>query len=107
MVPVVDGRETPVDSWVELINVVPLQLMPFAVPTHTWAPEMKFVPITVTVTKDPAGALEGLSEVIVGTTVGAVIVNGNELEGPPPGEGLETVTGTVPGVANAGAGTKA
>jgi len=89
------------------MNVVPLHPTPVDVPTQTWAPDRKFVPDTVTLAKVPACALDGLREVIVGTTVGAVIVNGNELEGPPPGDGLETVTCAVPAVANAEAGTKA
>ena len=105
--PGVEGRETPVESWVELMNVVPLQPIPFGVLTQIWAPERKLVPVTLTVTKVPAWALEGLSEVIVGTGLGAAIVNGRELEGPPPGVGLETVTCAVPGVANADAGTMA
>ena len=36
--------------------------------------------------------------------MGAVMVNGRELDGPPPGVGFETVTWTVPGVASAEAG---
>jgi hypothetical protein len=53
----------------------------------------------VTCVADPAGTLDGLTETIVGTTVGCVMVNIMGVDGPPPGEGLDTVTCTVPGVA--------
>src|SRR5207247_2103434 len=59
---------------------------------------MKFVPVAVSVNAaPPAAALLGESELSVGT--GLLIVNVCALEAPPPGVGLKTVTGAVPGVA--------
>jgi hypothetical protein len=61
----------------------------------------------VTVAFEPAGALEGFTDVMVGTGFGAAMVNGSDEEVPPPGMGLVTVTWTVPGVVNADDGTEA
>src|SRR5205809_766045 len=59
---------------------------------------MKFVPVAVSVNAaPPAAALLGESELSVGT--GLLIVNVCAPEAPPPGVGLKTVTGAVPGVA--------
>jgi hypothetical protein len=55
----------------------------------------------------PCGIEDGVTDVIVGNGLGAEIVNGRELEGPPPGEGFVTDICTVPGVAIADAGTMA
>ena len=62
---------------------------------------MKLVPFTVRVKADPpAVADEGLKLVVVGTGLsGTLIVKVCELEVPPPGEGLKTVTLAVPAVA--------
>ena len=62
------------------------------------------MPVIVTAGFVPAGALEGLMDVIVGRGFGASMVNVTELEGPPPGVGFETVTWTVPGVVSVEAG---
>jgi len=86
---------------VPLINVVGVQVKPVGKLKQTLAPARKPVPVIAMVDEVFVGILAGLSEVIVGTGFPAVTVNGSELEGPPPGEGLETVTGNVPGVANA------
>ena len=68
-------------------------------PFHRTTDElMKFVPVAVSVNAaPPAAALLGESELSVGT--GLLIVNVCALEAPPPGVGLKTVTGAVPGVA--------
>src|SRR5436190_2084849 len=59
---------------------------------------MKFVPVAVRVNPAPsATALPGEIELSVGTRL--LIVNVCALEAPPPGVGLKTVTGAVPGVA--------
>jgi hypothetical protein len=50
------------------------------------------VPVTVSVVGVDAGIEAGLTDEIVGTMVGCVIVKGRGPEGPPPGEGLVTVT---------------
>jgi hypothetical protein len=55
--------------------------------------ETKFVPVTVSVkAPPPAVAKAGFSEVSVGA--GLSTANVKEFEMPPPGDGLETVTGT-------------
>jgi hypothetical protein len=61
----------------------------------------KFEPSTVrVVVADPAIMLVGLSVVIAGTgLLGALMVKVSELEGPPPGVGLVTVTEGVPAAA--------
>ena len=81
--------------------------MPLVKPKQTEAPERKPVPVTVIEGCVNAWALVGVIEVMVGSGLGAVIVNARELEGPPPGEGFETVTCAVPGVARAEDGSVA
>ena len=77
-----------------------------AVPNLTTEPETKFVPVTVKVNEPlPAATQVGLSELVVGP--GLLIVNVIELEVPPPGAGLTTVTDAVPAVATFAAGTTA
>src|SRR5206468_973849 len=82
-------------SWVLLPNVVDR-----AVPFHwTTAEATKFVPVTVSVKAgSPPVALGGGMELNGGAGV-VVMVNVCALEGPPPGVGLNTVTGAVPAVA--------
>jgi hypothetical protein len=65
------------------------------------------VPVTVTVGAVPTGALAGLTELIVGITLGVKIVSGTALEVPPPGAGFVTVICAVPGFAMADCGTLA
>lgn len=63
---------------------------------------IKFDPVTVNVNvAAPAVIADGEIETNVGTGLlpTAVMVNGNELEVPPPGAGVITVTGAVPAVA--------
>ena len=84
---------------VELPKVEPKQLRLGATPTHTTAPNTKLVPVMVKLTPEPAKPEEGLTEVIVGTTVGAVTENGMEFEGPAEGDGFVTTIGNVPTVA--------
>ena len=61
---------------------------------------MKFVPVTVSVkAAPPATKLLGDSELRVGVGFGALIVNVCALDVPPPGGGVNTVTGTVPALA--------
>ena len=75
-------------------------------PNLTIEPETKFVPVTVRVKEPlPAATHVGLSELVVGP--GLLIVNVAELEVPPPGAGLTTVTDAVPPVATFAAGTTA
>jgi hypothetical protein len=80
-------------SFVELTNVVA-----FAVPLKfTIEPDMKFVPLTVSVKPAPPAVTPfGLSDVIVGA--GLLIANGEFPDVPPPGAGLATVTLTAPAV---------
>ena len=74
---------------VALTNVV-VRLVPFQFTTD---PLMNPVPFTVRVKAAvPAVAVDGDSEVIVGTGLGAAMVNGEFAEVPPPGAGLNTVT---------------
>ena len=73
-----------------VVAAVPLKL--------TTEDELKFVPLTVNVkAAPPASALDGESDVIVGT--GLFTVNGEAPEVPPPGAGLVTVTLNVPAAA--------
>ena len=85
-------------------DVTLLQLKPLGKFTQTWTPERNPVPVILIVACEPLATLAGLTEAIVGIGLGTVIEKGTELEGPPPGGGLETLTWTVPGTANAEAG---
>ena len=68
--------------------------MPFQRTTDVMA---KFVPVVDSVkAAPPANALVGAIEVSVGAGFVAVIVNVTELDVPPPGVGLKTVTAAVP-----------
>jgi hypothetical protein len=80
-------------SWVLLPSVVARGL-----PFHCATDElMKFVPVSVNVkAAPPAVALGGEIELSVGLGFGALIVNVCAVDAPPPGAGLNTVTGTVP-----------
>jgi hypothetical protein len=62
---------------------------------------MKFVPVTVTTVPGPPAV--GVKLAMVGT--GTVTVKVTAAEAPPPGAGLVTVTGKLPAVATALAGT--
>src|SRR6266850_8179408 len=65
---------------------------------RTTEPATKFVPVTVRVNPEaPAWTRFGLSPVVAGT--GFVIVKVCGLDVPPPGAGLNTVTGRAPAVA--------
>jgi len=81
-------------NWVLLTKLVAR-----ALPFHcTVAPETKFVPVTVSVNvAPPAVALEGESEVAVGTAL--LMVKVRAPDAPPPGEGFSTVIESVPAVA--------
>jgi hypothetical protein len=80
-------------SCVALTNVV-VRLLPFQRTTDVMA---KFVPVAVSVKAEPpAAALVGEIELRAGTGFVAVIVNVTELDVPPPGVGLRTVTAAVP-----------
>jgi len=71
-----------------------------SLPFHrTTAPLTKLAPLTVSVNAPPAVIEAGLSEVMLGTGFPAtgLIVNTRAFDMPPPGAGLNTVTGTVPG----------
>ena len=70
-------------------------------PQFTTEPETKLLPVIVNVKPaPPARAEDGVKPVVAGTGLGAVlIVNGCELEMPPPGAGLNTVTWAVPELA--------
>jgi hypothetical protein len=83
-------------SCVLLPNVVARWL-----PFHCTTDElMKFVPVSVSVkAAPPAVALDGEIELSVGLGFGAVMVNVLAVDAPPPGVGLNTVTGTVPAAA--------
>jgi hypothetical protein len=80
-------------SCVLLPNVVARWL-----PFHCTMDElMKFVPVSVSVkAAPPASTLLGEIELSVGLGFGALMVNVCALDAPPPGVGLNTVTGTVP-----------
>ena len=84
-------------SWVEEPYVV-VRFVPFHLTTE---PEMKLVPFTVRVKPAPPAVADvGLRLVVVGTGLsGTLIVKVWELEVPPPGVGLKTVTLAVPAVA--------
>ena len=86
------------------MSVVGVQMNPLGKLIQTLAGARKPDPVIAIVEDVFTGTLDGVSDVIVGTGFPAATVNGSELEGPPPGEGLETVTWAVPGVANAEAG---
>ena len=92
-------------SWVAETNVV-ARSAPFH---RTIEPEMKFVPVTVSVNPDPpTTAAAGLSPVVAGTgLLGGAIVKVCALDVPPPGAGLNTLTCAVPAVTRSGAGTAA
>src|SRR5690349_4565742 len=82
-------------SWVALTNVVG-RLAPFHCACEL---AIKFTPLIVSVSAaPPAGAEAGPSVSIDGTGFwpGAVIVNGNALDIPPPGAGLTTAIFTAP-----------
>src|SRR5438046_10765512 len=83
-------------SWVLLPNGVDR-----AVPFHWTTDEAtKFVPVSVSVNAaSPAVLLFGAMELNVGVGFGALIVKVCAFEPPPPGAGLNTVTGTVAAVA--------
>jgi hypothetical protein len=72
-----------------------------ALPFHCTIDElMKFVPVSARVkAAPPAVALGGEIELSVGLGFGALIVNVCAVDAPPPGVGLNTVTGTVPAAA--------
>ena len=79
-----------------LTNVV-VRAEPFQLTTELL---MNPLPFTVRVkAAPPAVALAGDREVTVGRGLGALMVNAELLEVPPPGVGLETVTGAVPAAA--------
>ena len=83
-------------NWVAFTKVV-IRLDPFQ---FTIAPETNPVPVTISVNAEPpATTVDGASEVIVGTAFGALTVNINAFEVPPPGAGLNTVTCGVPAAA--------
>lgn len=79
-----------------VIEVVETTVVANAIPFHrTTAVELKFEPVTVTTVSGlPATALSGLIDVRNGG--GLLIAKGIELEVPPPGVGLNTVTRAVP-----------
>jgi hypothetical protein len=81
-------------SWVDETYVV-VRAVPFHLTTD---PEMKLVPLTVSVKAEPPAVAElGLRLVVVGTGLsGTLIVKLCALEVPPPGVGLKTVTLAVP-----------
>src|SRR5437867_8648753 len=61
---------------------------------------MKLPPFTVRVKAAPPAVAEaGLIPLILGTGFAAVTVKATEFETPPPGDGLKTVTGKLPGLA--------
>ncbi len=61
---------------------------------------MKFVPVTMSVKAAPPPTIVfGDRKLSVGFAFGVAIVNVCALEIPPPGVGVKTVTGAVPGVA--------
>jgi hypothetical protein len=61
---------------------------------------MKLLPFTVSVKAPlPAMAEVGLILLMLGTGFAAVIVKVTELDVPPPGDGLKTVTAALPALA--------
>jgi hypothetical protein len=85
----ISGAEICAWSWVLEVTVV-VRGLPYQT---TAEDETKFVPVTEREKAAlPAVAEEGLSEVIVGAGLLTVKVEGFDV--PPPGAGLETVTGT-------------
>ncbi len=81
-------------NWVEETNVV-VRFDPFQ---RTLEPATKLLPLTVSVNASPpAFAVAGIRLVVVGTRL--LIVKVRELEVPPPGAGLNTVTEAVPATA--------
>ena len=85
------------------INVV-VRSAPFQ---RTIIPLAKLVPLTVSVKPaPPAVADAGLRLVMVGAGT-PLIVKFRELEVPPPGDGLNTVTGAIPAAAMSEAGMAA
>jgi hypothetical protein len=90
----ISAAEIAAVSWWLLENVV-VRAAPFHFTTEVVT---KFEPFTVSVkAAPPAVALAGEMEVTVG--LGLLIVNVSEFDGPPPGGGFVTITGTVPAVA--------
>ena len=82
-------------SCVALINVV-VNATPFH---RTIAPLTKLVPVTASVNAGPPRVRNiGDSDPTVGVGFAAVIVNVSAFDAPPPGVGLNTVTGAVPRV---------
>ena len=80
-------------SWFAFTNVV-VRFAPFHLTVEL---DMKLLPLTVkTNPAPPAVALVGLSDVIAGSGLLAVIVNTSGAVVPPPGAGLVTVTFGVP-----------
>jgi hypothetical protein len=80
-------------------NVLETNVVTRWLPSHnTCEVETKLVPLTVSVKADPpALALDGKSEVRVGTGFGGtLIVKASEFELPPPGAGFCTATLAVP-----------
>jgi len=77
---------------------VVVRFVPFHLTTEL---EMKLLPLTVSIKPAPPAVAElGLRLVVVGTGLsGTLIVKVWELEVPPPGVGLKTVTLAVPAVA--------
>jgi hypothetical protein len=91
-------------SWLALPKVVG-RSAPFQ---RTRDEEMKLLPLTVSVKAAPPAVAEvGLMLVIAGTEFAAVIVKVTELEIPPPGDGLKTVTAALPALAISLAGIAA
>src|SRR6267378_1536476 len=84
---------------------VVVRLVPFQ---RTTEPEMKFVPVTVSVNPGPPVVADaGVSPVVVGTGLLVVIVKVWALDVPPPGAGVNTVTVAVPAAARSACGIAA
>jgi hypothetical protein len=101
---VMSAAVTAACNCVALTNVV-VRFAPF----H-WTTELLMNPLPLTVSvkaAPPAVALVGEIEVIAGTGLGAVMVNGELPEVPPPGAGLKTATCAVPAAAMSAAVTAA
>ena len=60
--------------------------------TSRAAPCVNPVPLMVKLVGIPAGTVAGFTEVMLGTTVGWLMMKDWGAEGPPPGVGLLTVT---------------
>jgi hypothetical protein len=91
-------------SWLALPNVVG-RSAPFQ---RTKDVETNPLPFTVSVKPVPPAVAEvGLIPVMLGTGFAAVIVNVTELDVPPPGDGLNTVTAALPALAMSLAGIDA